>query len=71
MKLDLKMHIQLEQFCKHVCTGKIGWNRKKRKECRNNSMCKECHNVMSSNASAQGCEAYPAASGSASEREKT
>lgn len=42
MKLCWKTHKTLEEFCKTVCTGKIGWNRQRRKDCRNNTMCQEC-----------------------------
>ena len=42
MKLCWRTHKTLEEFCKTVCTGKIGWNRQRRKQCRNNTMCLEC-----------------------------
>ena len=40
--LTYKDHQRLESFCKTVCTGKIGWNRSKRKVCREKTMCMEC-----------------------------
>ena len=46
MKLCWRTHKTLEEFCKTVCTGKIGWNRQRRKDCRNNTMCQECKRRM-------------------------
>lgn len=46
MKLCWRTHKTLEEFCKTVCTGKIGWNRQRRKDCRNNTMCQECRRRM-------------------------
>jgi len=46
MKLCWQTHKTLEEFCKTVCTGKIGWNRQRRKDCRNNTMCQECRRRM-------------------------
>lgn len=42
MKLCWRTHKTLEEFCKTVCTGNLGWNRQRRKDCRNNTMCQEC-----------------------------
>jgi hypothetical protein len=41
MPIDWRDHQRLEQFCKTVCTGKIGWNRARRKDCRERTMCED------------------------------
>ena len=46
MKLCWQTHKTLEEFCKTVCTGKIGWNRQRREDCRNDTMCQECKRRM-------------------------
>ena len=43
---NARLDRQLEAFCKTVCTGKIGWNRQRRKDCRENTMCTECRRRM-------------------------
>lgn len=36
----------LEGFCKPICTGKLGWNRERRKDCRHKYPCRDCKRLM-------------------------
>lgn len=40
--IDTKTHNMLEKYCKTLCTGKLGWNKERRKDCRNYNMCTDC-----------------------------
>jgi hypothetical protein len=78
MKLCWKTHKTLEEFCKTVCTGKIGWNRQRRKDCRNNTMCQECKRrfdapMHTANAPQQGrrSRTLPAVVGSLDREDRT
>lgn len=46
MKLSQDMHRTLDAYCQQVCTTSLGWSKKRRKDCRNMTMCHECKRRM-------------------------
>lgn len=62
MEIDFKTHQRLERFCVKVCTGKIGWNRERRKKCRETTMCRDCMRRKVRLESDTGVTQYPGAS---------
>jgi len=46
MKLRRKTHKLLEKFCRTACTRDLGWTRQRREDCRNNTMCRDCKDLV-------------------------
>ena len=44
--LDKKIHENLEETCKMYCTRKLGWTKEGRKDCRENTMCFKCQDLI-------------------------